>query len=172
MPGIVLYPNSTTSASEYTHWACGERVFDAKDLGQRGDDVSGTIAGLCRAGNGYAWGFSFLLTFLTSILNLAFVLLMYALWLGVRRHDISSSETGEFKDAVMMVTLAQRQYGGKIGEWSSSTLQKEIVEGKAGMSFVDDRFLRRRDVRPRGEREFGDPRAGDWGGDVVVSDHR
>lgn len=162
MPGIVPYANSSTTASKYTHWICGEQVFETRELEYR-------VAGLCRAGNGYAWGFSFLLTFLTSVLTLVFVLLMYALWLGVRQYDISSSETGEFKDAVTMVTLAQKQYGGKIGEWSSSTLQKEIVDGKLGISFVDDKFLRRREVLPQDEREFGDPRAGDWGGDVVLS---
>jgi hypothetical protein len=174
MPGIVPYTNSTSSTSKYTHWICGERVFEINEVHENllSDAAGDAIAGLCRAGNGYAWGFSFLLTFLTSILNLSFVLLMYALWLGVRRHDISPSDTGEFKDAVMMVTLAQKQYGGKIGDWSSSTLQKEIVKGQAGMSLVDDRLLRRRDVGSRDEREFGDPRAGDWGGDVVVSDQR
>ena len=170
MPGMVPYANSSTAASKYTHCICGERVFEAAHLPH--GDFSGTVAGLCRAGNGYAWGFSFLLTFLTSVLNLGFVLLMYALWFGVRRHGGPWSETGAFKDAVMMVTLAQKQYGGKIGEWSSRTLQKEVVEGRVGMSFVDDGFLRRREVRSRDEREFGDPRAGDWGGDVVVADHR
>ena len=81
---------------------------------------------------------------------------------------MSISETGAFKDAVMMVTLAQKQYGGKIGEWSSRTLQKEVVEGRVGMSFVDDGFLRRREVRSRDEREFGDPRAGDWVGMLLL----
>lgn len=74
-----------------------------------------------------------------------------------------------------MVTFAQQQYGPKIGEWSSDTLQREIVAGKVGMSFADyadDVKLRRRKVPTRREQEYGDPRAGDWGGEVYVSDLR
>ena len=75
----------------------------------------------------------------------------------------------------MMATMAQQQYGGRIGEWSASALQKEIIGGQAGMSFVNDKMLsRRRKVAPvkDDERELGDPRGGDGGGDVVLLDRQ
>jgi hypothetical protein len=97
---------------------------------------------------------------------------MYALEFDTRRYDDSIEEVGEFKDAITMVTQAQEQYGMKIGEWSSSTLQREIVAGKVGISSADDVVLRKINNRARGELELGDPRAGDWGGDVIISSQR
>ena len=87
------------------------------------------------AGSGYAWGFSFLLTLIVCLCNLVFVLLMYVLWIDARRHDGAGTEVGELKGAVTMVTLAQKQYGEKVGEWSSSTLQKEGSERESWHDF-------------------------------------
>ena len=97
---------------------------------------------------------------------------MYALWLDVRRHHKSSRAVGQMKDAVTMVTLAQTQYGPKIGEWSSATLQKKIANGKSGMTFAQDDHLRKRPATSLPEHEFGDPYGGDWGGDVEVAERR
>ena len=170
MPGMIPYAMDATGVSKYTHWSCYYEIFTTLEL-QGGNYTQG----ICQAGSGYAWGFSFLLTFVTSVLTLVFTLIMYGLWFEIRRHDNSSQEVGEFMDAVTMVSLAQRQYGPKIGEWSSYTLQREVVAGKAGMSFADGEKLvqrRKRNVPSRDEQEYGDPRAGDWGGDVYFTDSR
>ena len=151
---------------------CGERIFAADHLQQYNHGV-GSVSATCQAGSGYSWGFSFLLTFVTSVLNLVFVILMYLIATEARRHGEWTKDVGEFKDAVTMVTLAQQQYGDKIGDWSSSTLQKEIVGGQVGMTFSDTQLLtKRKNGLSSAEREFGDPRAGDWGGEVYVSDQR
>lgn len=170
MPGMVPYPLDSTGSSKYTHWLCGTKVYTIETLSGSSD-----VVGTCRAGSNYAWGFSFLLTFVTSVLTLIFTLIMYWLWYEIRRHGKSGLQVGAFKDAVTMVTLAQQQYGSKVGEWSSDTLQREVVAGKVGMSFADSEkvFLRRmRNVPSRDEDEYGDPRGGEWGGEVYVTDSR
>jgi hypothetical protein len=165
---MIPYPLASTGTSKYTHWLCGTDVYTTETLQE-----SQSIVGTCRAGSNYAWGFSFLLTFVTSVLTLVFTLMMYGLWYYVHRQKESSVDVGELKDAVTMVTLAQQQYGSKIGEWSSDTLQREVFAGRTGMSYTEKVSMRRkRKVPSREEQEYGDPRAGDWGGDVYVTDSR
>ena len=177
MPGIVPFPNITNTVSEYDHWLCGTMtIINTNELTQYVDrtDGAGSATGICQAGSGYIRGFSFLLTFVVCVVQLAFVLVMYALWIDVhwtqagRRND-----SGQFKDAVTMVVQAQRQHGPNIDEWSAKTLQEEIVSGKFGMSFVEDvENLRKRRSAAQSEQEFGDPNSGDWGSDIVVDSHR
>ena len=172
MPGILPYQDSSDSVSEYSHWSCADEIFQKQDLSQYAGAV-GTANGICRAGSGYQWGFSFLLTFVVCILNLIFTLIMYALWWDVHRHgNASETKPGVFKDAVTMVTMAQSQYGAKVGEWSSATLQRVVVNGRNGMTFAGDEHLRRRAVSSPGQQELGDPLRGDWGGNVVVEDRK
>jgi len=152
LPGIITWPDA---APHYTHWDCAGVVVETSWLSK----ISGNATGECQAGARYAWGFSFLLTFLVSVLSFAFALIMYVLWLGVR--EFAGNEYGNFKDAVTMVTQAQGQYGEKVGEWSASTLQKEVVKGKQGMTTASARRRKASDVA------FGDPLRGDWGGDAI-----
>ncbi|KAK5133571.1 hypothetical protein LTR08_007610 [Meristemomyces frigidus] len=168
MPGIITWPDE---APRYTHWDCGGSIIETAWLAQ----ASGNATGVCQAGARYAWGFSFQLTLVVALLTMVFALIMCGLSLeakprGRRAH---AADHGVFKDAVTMVTQAQRQYGGRVGEWSAMTLQKEVVKGKRGMSFAsgaprpaEQRVSGRR--RRMSDDEFGDPLGGDWGGDVVV----
>ena len=112
-----------------------------------------------------------MMTFVVCVLNLIFVLIMYALWFDVYRHDAANKEVGEFKDAVTMVTSAQKQYGEKLSEWNSEMLQRLVVKGKVGITFGDDSGLRKRAVAIENEyRALGHPHMGDWGGDVAITD--
>ncbi|KAK5124885.1 hypothetical protein LTR85_001075 [Meristemomyces frigidus] len=167
MPGIITWPDK---APRYTHWDCSGVLVETAWF------ESEYAEGWCRAGAGYVWGFSFLLTLVVSILTMVFAMIMFGLWLHVRPRGGSdtghAADHGVFKDAVTMVTQAQSQYGGKVGEWSARTLQKEVVKGKQGMSFASgattaaQRAPGRR--RKTSDDEFGDPLVGDWGVDVII----
>lgn len=173
MPGIVPYANTSDTVSKYSHWVCGDSIVATKNLTQYANDIypyDGTITGMCQAGSGYVWGFSFLMTFLVAVLNLVFVLVMYALWIDVQRHHVLSKDVGEFKAAVTMVTNAQSQYGAKVGDWSARTLQKKVMKGRRGVTYAHASELRSRKLATQGEEELGDPLGGDWGGDVVEED--
>ena len=139
-PGIIPYPQATAdSPSIYSHWACAENVIAVKDMTGIPGAYGSKAAGLCRAGNGYAWGFSFLLTFVVCVLNFFFVLLMYGLWFGGRRHRAKQDGGSDgFKDAVTMVAAAQAQYGVDINHWNMASLNKGIVKGYWGMGKVED----------------------------------
>lgn len=130
MPGIVTWPDL---APHYTHWDCGGTIIESSRLISH----SGNATGVCQAEATYAWGFSFLLTFLVSVLTFVFALIVYALWSGVRRHG--GHDHGSFKDAIVMVTQAQAIYGAQIGECSASSLQREITKGKQGMTTASTR---------------------------------
>lgn len=130
MPGIVTWPDL---APHYTHWDCGGTIIESSWL----IPDSGNATGVCQAEATYAWGFSFLLTFLVSVLTFVFALIIYALWSEVRRHG--GDDHGSFKDAILMLTQAQATYGAQIGEWSASSLQREITKGKQGMTTASTR---------------------------------
>lgn len=154
MPGIVTWPDQ---APHYTHWDCGGEIVETSQLRA----YAGNVTGLCQAGPTYAWGFSFLFTFLVSIFTFTFALTMYGLWLEV--HKYGAKEHGNFKNAVTMVTQAQARYGEKVGDWSASTLEKEIVKGQQGMTTASIKSGKATDK----DYVFGDPFRGDWGGNVV-----
>jgi hypothetical protein len=65
------------------------------------------------------------------------MLIMYALAIDVHMHRKNQQPggggTGTVKDAVLMVTSAQEQYGN-IGKWTAASLQREVMKGNAGMS--------------------------------------
>ncbi|KAK5163944.1 uncharacterized protein LTR77_010340 [Saxophila tyrrhenica] len=180
-PGIIPYPEFHSPYTKNRYWACGEMLVDARQITNFQSSQYGhftvsnpSTTGLCRATTGYVWGFSFLLTFLTAILNLVIVLVMYALWFDVCRHrrakegrGTKSYVSGQFKDAVQMVMSAQQQYGSGIAEWDARSLEKEVVKGNVGMGIANEREdgLVQRKGSQRSE-ELGDPNGGDWGGDV------
>lgn len=125
MPGIIPYPKR----SPYSHWTCEGNIYatDWFDL------QTGNITGVCQAGSKYVWGFSFLLTFVVSILTFVFAVMMYALWLDTRGAGLARDHSA-FKDAVEMVTQAQTQYGEQIDEWTAGDLQKKVMRGSSGMT--------------------------------------
>jgi uncharacterized membrane protein len=147
-PGIIPYPSEPNEVTKYRYWICDLTIIDVKNLTNyarifhSGEEAR--MTGICRAGTGYTWGFSFLLTFIVAIMNLVFVLLMYALWLDVLRHHVSHDgdkhKAGYLKDALTMVTTAQQQYGMEIGTWSTRSLSKDIMKGWRGLghSFSDE----------------------------------
>jgi hypothetical protein len=193
MPGIVPYPNATNprtkSSFPYTHWLCGYFVISVDDMIQFADlpdqsSVYSTFAvqtpraavGYCQSGKDYAWGFSFLFTLCTLVLQIFFTLLMYAIDISAARRapPISRQEArGEFKDAVTLVTQAQAQFGAEVAEWTAEGLRKRLYGGKVGMSFtnvtkrpndreqLDDHFSEER-------QRLGDEYGADWGGEVLV----
>lgn len=117
-------------------------MLAVSDFSNVPDTYGQTATGICRTRNGYAWGFSFLLTFVVALLNLVFVLIMYGLWLDTHRqrkqmeHPIGLG--GEFKDAVTMVSAAQRQYGADLDSWGTRALQKKVVKGWVGLGIMPD----------------------------------
>ena len=165
MPGIVPYPDSDIHPSEttqYRHWLCGSGLLiDSRSLLQSSHydrlNLEGDqYAGVCQADETYAWGFSFLLTLTVAAMHLFFVLIMYTLWLVNRKAWKASDRAlapGTFSDAVTMVTQAQKQNGSDIVDWTPERQRREIVKGKAGMSFRSDYGLRRR--KPEESDESG-----------------
>ena len=104
------------------------------------------------------------------VVNFMFILVMYALWISLGRHHAASKDVGQFKDAMTTVTQAQAQYGANVGEWSSKTLQRKVVNGRRGMGFADEGNLRNRAAGSGRDEELGDPWVGDWEGDVLFED--
>lgn len=87
------------------------------------------------AGQGYVWGFSFILTFLVSVLHLIFTALMYGIWwTDARQVRSGKKKQNLFSHATFMVISAQRQYGEEISECSPEWLEQEIVKGEKGLS--------------------------------------
>ena len=188
MPGIVPYPNTTNAKTEskiqYTHWLCGYFVINVDDMLQFLDDADfdsvwltkPSAVGLCESGVNYAWGFSFLLTLYTLVLQLLFTLLMYAIGIDAARRAPPMSRQGargEFKDAVTLVTQAQAQFGAEVADWSAEGLRKRLYGGKIGMSYTD--VTKRPGDREQmnghdtGERQrLGDEYGAEWGGEVLV----
>jgi len=159
-----------TSSAGYSHWDCGEQIVlnDWLDSGGWSSEDGLTsihTIGFCMSGQNYLWGFSFMLTFVVSVLHLVFTLLMYAIWFNVRAHTLGTPKESHslFFDATLMVTSAQAQYGDQLCEWSAKTLERDIVKGKKGLTLQKTSHLRKR----RSHYDLGDPREGDWGGDVI-----
>lgn len=118
----------------YTHWDCDSDLVMSEWLqsdGQTSEDgrVTNQSVGFCMAGKGYVWGFSFILTFLVSVLHLVFTALMYGIWLMNTRTVRSGKKQGLFSHATFLVTSVQRQYGGEISDWTPERLEQEIVKG-------------------------------------------
>ncbi|KAK3629463.1 hypothetical protein LTR56_018002 [Elasticomyces elasticus] len=173
MPGFLSWPMGKGRA--YTHWLCGNSdVFipwrngaDSQErmkgqlLGTNDEDI---FAPICRSGSKYAWGFSYLLSFITAILNLAAASIMCAMWVSVRRVQ---AEQGTLKDALVMVTQAGRDYGERVGEWNAKTLLAEVENGKVGMT-MNQGLRRRRDTIGEYERQdkHGQSSSGNLGGKV------
>lgn len=183
-PGILKYPDFHNPYTKYRYWSCDDYLIDVLGMSNFREIAipvtQDAITGICRAAKGYIWGFSFLLTFVVSILHLVCVLLMYALWMDVCRHRRARAgrrrkfeNNGQFKDAVQMVMSAQRHYGAGIAEWDATSLDMEILKGKIGMGHGggNEPGVVRRDVSRR-SKELGDPNGGDWGGDVELNDRR
>ena len=180
MPGIVPYNNITEAegASQYRYWQCGlDGLVDSRKLVQSPNydnpyrDPAQQDIGLCQAGRQYVWGFSFLFSLLVAILHLVFTALMYALWLASRGQRGSNSHPaapGFFADAVNMVTQAQKRYGMRLDEWTATGLKREVLNGKFGMTYLEDSRLRRRKADQ--SQALGDAYGGDWGGDVVIDE--
>ena len=69
-----------------------------------------------------------------------------ALCVDVRRnsdrdYDVSNrgkGDAGVLKDAIVILTSAQRQYSVRIGEWSAPTLKKEITKRARGWTLAPD----------------------------------
>ena len=114
-------------------------------------------AGICLAGAYYQWGFSFLLTFIVSILNLLCVSMLYGLWIDARRDgDIkrvkeavpserepscastyrSVNSPGHLRNALIIAHQAERQYGADVHEWQSWRLRR-IWNGEGELRFGD-----------------------------------
>ena len=160
MPGIIPYSDDRTYPSgktKYRHWICGpDLLINTRGLIQSSDyDITDTTfegenyVGVCQADETYAWGFSFLLTFMVAALHLLFVLMMYTLWLVNRKTWNASDRApapGIFPDAVTMVTQAQKQSSVNLDEWTPAKLRKDIFYGKTSMSFKVDKSVRRRNV--------------------------
>ena len=143
---ITAYPNITgplAAITDYSRWDCSSLVVATynmtmfSDLAQR-SLVQATVTGFCQAGIGYAWGFSFLMTFLVCILNVVFVAMMYGIWFGVCGWKGRGWVSDEFKDAVMLVTQAEREYGPEIAGWNADELQEHILRGgrSLGMRYM------------------------------------
>ena len=132
MPGILPLQGVDTEPSQCTHWLCRDHVISTTDLDKfdKNGFSIGAATRLCRAGLGYAWGFSFLFTFTVCILNLSFVLIMYALWIDVSWRANTTQRSSEFRDAAILISSAERQYGSDISEWSSKDLKKVVREGR------------------------------------------
>ncbi|KAK3669925.1 hypothetical protein LTR78_010176 [Recurvomyces mirabilis] len=163
------FPNFQTwligDGRAYTHWLCGaDTVFvpvPGRDPEGRMDgSVLGTnetidvFTSICRAGSRYAWGFSFLLSFLTAVLNIFALAILCAMWMGVRGVRF---EQGTLRDAVIMVSQAKRDHGEMVGEWSARALRREVEKGKVGMTTNEG--LRRRDregVKDGARRRYAD----------------
>ena len=156
--GMTLYP---VQDRHYTAWDCGGNLLlnDWMPSWNEGT-LEIDAAGFCQAGQTYVWGFSFVLTFAVCCLHLTFTILMYMVWHGARARPGQTAITpgGLFKDAALMVSKAQAQYGDDIGSWSAKNLEKEVVHGKKGMSFNEGQAARTSGA------EFGDPNSGHWGG--------
>lgn len=178
MPGIIPYANNKTDSAGkpvYRFWQCGyDTLVDSHSLVQSPDfdlyaDPEDQAVGICQADKTYAWGFSFLFSFLVVVLHLLFVVVMYVLWLLSRpggKTSLRSAAPGIFPDAVTMVTQAQKQYGSRLDEWTAAGLNKEILHGQTGMSFAADEGLRKRKAEQ--SQTLGDAHGGDWGGDAVL----
>lgn len=70
----------------YTHWACGDydTPFTSQQLLE--DPSNSPNLGVCRSNGEYLWGFSYQLLFVTSVFQLVFALIMFALWIEAHRH--------------------------------------------------------------------------------------
>jgi len=157
------------SGRHYSAWDCGSQIVLKDWFGPQGwlsADRRTNIqtVGFCMAGSNYVWGFSFLFSLIVCVLHLAFTLLMYGIWASIRSHSRGKREPAHslFRDATFMITSAQTQYGGQIREWSAQTLERDIVNGKKGLSLQETSYVRKR----RSHKDLGDPREGDWGGNV------
>ena len=175
LPGFQTWPMGKDRA--YTHWLCSyyevfvpwqgqdpQTRMNGNILGM--NDTEDIFAPICRSGSKYAWGFSFLLSLLTAVLNLVAVAIMCALWVSVRGVQI---EQGTLKDAFVMVSQAKQHFGEKVGQWSAKTLREKVEMGKVGMTTNEG--LRRRDrqsFEDDGQHSYGDTNAGDWGGAVEI----
>jgi hypothetical protein len=193
MPGIIPYPNAThpetKSSFPYTHWLCGYFVISVDDMLQFTDmtDPSSeyikvhsprAAVGYCQGGKNYAWGFSFLFTLCTLVLQIFFNLLMYAIAISAARRAPPVSRQGargEFKDAVTLVTQAQARFGAEVADWSAEGLRKRLYGGKVGMSFSKatkspDSLEEPDDDVDEDRRRLGDEYGAEWGGEVLIRD--
>lgn len=128
-------------------WICDGLDFRTLDFN------AGNITGHCQAGADYQWGFSFLLTFIVSILNFLFVVTMYALWMDATRNMAAVTMQTAVRDAygqataskvnadfpsilgnaTNMVRQAEEVYGEDVKKWSARKLEETVWRGKAGM---------------------------------------
>ena len=114
-------------------WLCNGMILQTEDL------HSGNVTGICNAGgDGYQWGFSFLLLFFTCLLQFLWGAIMYGLWLQARRGaGAERSQAAEnmaekpsvLASAVAMVSQAEQQYGEDIKGWTSKELEKVVWKG-------------------------------------------
>lgn len=161
--GIETWP---AKGRHYTHWDCADKLVVNDWI--RPDKNSWAFQaiesqGVCMADSRYAWGFSFLLTLVTCILNFLFAVIMYGVWWDLRRHADGKLEPPHslFKDAAVMISMAQEQYGERMFGWSAQTMDRDILKGRQGMNLRE----RRKSVASASrEDDLGDPRDGEWGG--------
>jgi hypothetical protein len=129
-------------------WICNGLILNTHDFGYHGLP-SGNLTGSCSGGSEYEWGFSYVMLLIVCILNLIFATMMYELWLEAHRNgtvnmfkererikynaqnQIQSREyiheeenPSILKDAVLIASYAEQQYGQDIKVWSSSKLRK------------------------------------------------
>ena len=106
------------------------------------------VEGICMASTDYAWGFSFHLVFLTSILSGVVVAILYSLWLYAYRLVPDRVETSTFLDAALMTSSAQQRFGANVHEWKVKQVDDVILKGEQGIGDPDGAsYLRLRNIR-------------------------
>jgi len=108
------------------------------------------VTRLCQAGNVYEWGFSYLLLLFTCIAQSLFAVIMYALWLEVRRNSVTVMRRTKFEangvvwwekedypsvisHATEMVRQAEEGYREEVRTRSARKLDTTVWKGKEGM---------------------------------------
>ena len=140
------YPNASGIPS---YWACNEYILNTADL------YNGNVTGTCTASDHYQWGFSFLLLFIVSIMNLIVAVLLYALWLEaglytrpgrkeyLKKHGYLDDSwkpaygPSVAGDAVNVVKQMEALYGTDVGRWTSYELDTVVWRGSKGMCARD-----------------------------------
>lgn len=136
---------SNTSTGMPNYWLCDTLILSTASI------TSGTnVTGTCTANASYQWGFSFLILFIVCILDFAFALLMYSLWVVARRQkprtlhrdteagdEVASIDLSEppslLRDVMVIASNAENRYGEEVKGWSTAKLEQRIWKGRDGL---------------------------------------
>lgn len=142
-PPLVAITRYLDQGNQPSHWNCNGRIFSSSSFLPYDPDIpqSGQN-GVCRSGSRFAWGFSFLLLFVTACLNLVFALVMYLIWLSTREKTTTMSdgsvpikrEHNIVLDAIALSTQAQEHYGQDVAKWNARSVKHRILKGRKGMT--------------------------------------